>query len=172
MIDLKTILKGNIVILCLGNIERGDDGVGPYISNAIKGKTSPSWGRLNVPYLGGRGKGEGGKLEVIDAGVTPENWTGVIKRLRPDTILIIDAVHFEGVPGEIKLWTGEDIRSGKISTHDVSPKLLIEYLKTSTNANIHLLGIKPKSNKFGEGLSKEVIEAVGRVEKLILDIVV
>ena len=28
MLDLKDILKGKVVIVCLGNIERGDDGVG------------------------------------------------------------------------------------------------------------------------------------------------
>jgi len=136
---LKDILKGKVIILCLGNIQRGDDGVGPHIANAIKGK---------VPY------------EVIDAGVTPENYTGVVKKLNPDTILIIDAIQFEGRPGEARLFKGEDLRSGKISTHDVSPKLLIEYLASSTNAKIYILGIKPASNRLGEPLGKPVSASI------------
>ena len=139
MLDLKNILKGKVVILCLGNPDRGDDGAGPAIASSIKGK---------VAY------------EVIDGGVTPENYTGAIIRSRPDTILIIDTVLFEGKPGEVRLFSGEDLRSGKISTHDVSPQLLIEYLKSSTSANIYILGIRPKSNKFGEGLSREVDNSV------------
>jgi len=135
MINLKDKLKGKICILCIGNIERGDDGLGPCLAKMLKGK---------VPY------------EVIDAGVAPENHTGVIARLKPDTIVIVDAVYFEGEPGDIKIFSGEDLGSGKISTHDVSPKLLIEYLKESTGAAIYVLGIKPQSNKFGQGLSPSV----------------
>lgn len=132
MINLKNILKGKVVILCVGNIERGDDGAGPCLAKMIKGR---------VPY------------EVIDAGVAPENWTGVVTRLKPDTIVIVDAVCFEGEPGDVKIFSGEELRSGKISTHDVSPKLLIAYLKESTKAVIYVLGIKPESNEFGRGLS-------------------
>lgn len=130
--NLKNILKGKVIIFCIGNIERGDDGLGPYLAGIIKD---------NVPY------------EVIDAGTAPENWTGVITRLKPDTIVIVDAIYFEGEPGEMRIFSGDDLRSGKISTHDVSPKLLIEYLKESTGADIYILGIKPQSNKFNQGLS-------------------
>ena len=132
MINLKNILKGKVVILCIGNAERGDDGAGPRLASMIKGK---------APY------------EVIDAGIAPENWTGVITKLNPDTVIMVDAVDFEGKPGEMKIFKGEDIRSGKISTHDVSLKLLTEYFKESIKADIYVLGIKPQSNRLGEGLS-------------------
>jgi Ni,Fe-hydrogenase maturation factor len=57
-------------------------------------------------------------------------------------------------------FSGGDIRSGKVSTHDVSPKLLIEYLRSSIDAKIYLLGIRPGSNRFGQGLTKEVERSV------------
>ncbi|MFH1854592.1 MAG: hydrogenase 3 maturation endopeptidase HyCI [Candidatus Omnitrophota bacterium] len=142
MIDIRSILKGKTIILCLGNPDRGDDGAGPAIANAIK---------------------ESSDYEVIDAGMTPENYTGIIIKSEPDTIIIIDAVLFEGKPGDVRLFSGEDLRSGKISTHDVSPKLLIQYLKESIRADIYILGIHPKSNKLGEGLSEEVKKAVGEI---------
>ncbi len=147
MIDLKHILKGNILILCIGNIERGDDGAGPYLASLIKEKSLH---------------------EVIDAGMTPENYTGLIRRSNPDSIIIVDVIYFEGEPGEIRIFSGEDLRSGKISTHDVSPKLLIDYLHSSTDSEIHIIGIKPKSNKLGEGLSKEVKEAVEELSLFFL----
>jgi hydrogenase 3 maturation protease len=147
MIDVRGILKGKAVIFCLGNPDRGDDGAGHAIAGAIKGKAA---------------------YEVIDAGVAPENYTGVIKRLNPDTILIIDAVHFDGLPGEIRLFSGDDLRSGKVSTHDVSPKLLIEYLRESTKAGIYVLGIKPKSNKLGEVLSEEAGNSVNLIVSALL----
>ena len=147
MISLKNILKGKVVMLCIGNIERGDDGLGPYFAAMIKGK---------APY------------EVIDAGTTPENWTGVVARLNPDTIIIVDAISFDGRPGETRIFKGDDLRTGKISTHDVSPKLLIEYLKESTNADIYILGIKPESNEFGKGLSLSVKMSLDNAAKALI----
>jgi hydrogenase 3 maturation protease len=149
MIDLKKILKGKVVILCIGNEERGDDGAGMRLALAIKGK---------VPY------------EVIDAGMTPENYTGVIINSKPDTVIIIDAVFFEGTPGEVKLFSSEDLRAGKISTHDVSPKLLIEYLRSSTNAEIYILGINPKSNRLGDKLSDEVRKSIDELSSSFLSL--
>ncbi len=148
MISLKNILKGKVVMLCIGNIECGDDGAGPYFAKMIKDK---------VPY------------EVIDAGVAPENWTGVAARLKPDTIIIVDAICFEGEPGDVRIFSGEDLRSGKISTHDVSPKLLIEYLKETTLADIYILGIKPESNKFGQSLSPAVKQSLNNLISLLSD---
>ena len=148
MFTLKNILKGKVVILCIGNIERGDDGAGPYLASMIKGRT---------PY------------EVIDAGVSPENWTGVVVKLNPDTIIIVDAIYFDGEPGDIKIFAGEDLRSGKISTHDVSPKLLIAYLKESTKADIYILGIKPEANKLGSGLSIPVKRSLDNLICSLID---
>ncbi|MDP8230373.1 MAG: hydrogenase 3 maturation endopeptidase HyCI [Candidatus Gorgyraea atricola] len=143
---IRDILKGKVAIVCIGNRDRGDDGIGPYLADAIKGKT---------PH------------EVMDVGVTPENYTGVITRSKPDTIVLVDAIQFEGDPGEVKLFSGDDLRIGKISTHDVSPKLLIEYLKSSTNADIYVVGVKPKSNKFGECLSNETKMAIKELTKIL-----
>ena len=143
MVNLKDILKEKSVLVCLGNRDRGDDGVGPRLASEIKDKVN---------------------YEVIDAGVAPENYTGVIKRLDPDTIVIVDAIHFDGKPGDIRLFSGDDLRVGKISTHDMSPKLLIQYLKSSTNAKIYVLGIRPGSNKFGQELSPEVRAALDKLK--------
>ncbi len=143
MVNLKDILKEKSVLLCLGNRDRGDDGVGPRLASEIKDKVN---------------------FKVIDAGVAPENYTGVIKRLDPDTIVIVDAVYFDGKPGDIRLFSGDDLRVGKISTHDMSPKLLIQYLKSSTDAKIYVLGIRPGSNKFGQDLSPEVRAALDKLK--------
>jgi len=149
MLTLTDVLKGGVCILCVGNIDRGDDGIGPRLAEKIKGKT---------PY------------EVIDAGVSPENWTGVITRLKPDTIIIVDAVHFEGRPGDVKIFAGEDLRSGKVSTHDVSPKLVIEYLKESINADIYVLGIKPGSVELSDHMSPGVKTSLDNLAQILTSV--
>jgi hydrogenase 3 maturation protease len=148
--SLTNILKAKVVIVCVGNIERGDDSFGPCLAGKIKDKT---------PY------------EVIDAGTTPENWTGAIIRSKPDTIIIVDAVDFDGEVGEIRLFLGEELRSGRISTHDISLKLLIGYLKESTRADIYVLGIKPGSNKLEEGLTPSVKASLNNLAKILISTV-
>ncbi|MCX5687983.1 MAG: hydrogenase 3 maturation endopeptidase HyCI [Candidatus Omnitrophica bacterium] len=145
---LKSILKGKVVMLCIGNIERGDDGLGPHLAMMIKDKVS---------------------FEVRDAGATPENWTGVVTRLKPDTIIMVDAICFEGKPGDVRIFAGEELGSGKISTHDVSLKLLIEYLKEATKANIYMLGIKPVSNEFGRGISLPIKTSLDKLAKILIN---
>ena len=149
MINLKDILKGKVVMLCIGNIERGDDGLGTRFAMMIKDK---------APF------------EVIDAGTAPENWTGVVTRLKPDTIIMVDAICFEGKPGDIRIFSGEEIGSGKISTHDVSLKLLIEYLKASIKADIYILGIKPVSNELGKDLSLPVKASLNKIAKIFINL--
>lgn len=149
MVDISNILHGKVVFLCIGNLDRRDDGAGVYFAYLMQGKT---------------------QYEVINTGMVPENWTGYVTRLEPDTIIIVDAVQFDGKPGDIKIFSGDDLCAGNISTHDVSPKLLIEYLRESTKADIYILGIKPKSNEIGEGLSEEVEKAVTNLKEKILTI--
>ena len=148
MLNLKDILKGKVVMLCIGNIERGDDGLGPRFAMMIKDKT---------PF------------EVIDAGTAPENWTGVVARLKPDTVIMVDAVCFEGKPGDVRIFSGEELGAGKISTHDVSLKLLIEYLKTSTEADIYILGIKPLSNELGKDISLPVKTSLDNLANILIN---
>jgi len=108
-------------------------------------------------------------FEVIDAGTAPENWTGVVARLKPDTVIMVDAVCFEGKPGDVRIFSGEELGAGKISTHDVSLKLLIEYLKTSTEADIYILGIKPLSNELGKDISLPVKTSLDNLANILIN---
>jgi len=133
--DFKEILKGNIVIVGIGNSLRGDDALGCLFVQALKD---------NV------------KAVCIDAGSAPENYTGKIIKENPDTILIVDAVHLDLMPGEYDILKEEDIMRAGFTTHDTSPKMFMDYLKNRSKANIYMLGIQPKSVSFGENVSDEV----------------
>ena len=51
----------NYLLVCIGNREGGDDGVGPFIADECK--------KLQLD-----------NIEVIDVGISPENYTGIIKQ--------------------------------------------------------------------------------------------
>jgi hydrogenase 3 maturation protease len=78
---LKEIIKDKTLILGIGNSMKQDDGVGPTVISKLKIKNEKL--KMNV--------------KLLDGGMAPENYTGKIKQLKPDTLIIIDAVDFCGI---------------------------------------------------------------------------
>ncbi|MFH1457941.1 MAG: hydrogenase maturation protease [Candidatus Omnitrophota bacterium] len=141
---LKLHLKGKVVIIGIGNTLHNDDGIGSLLAGRIKDK---------VPYI------------VYDAGPNPENYLGKIIKDKPDNVVIIDAVDFGGKPGEFREIEGEHLETVNLfSTHNASLSLTINYLKNNLKIDIIILIIQPKSIAFGENLSPEIQEALGKLE--------
>lgn len=146
--SFKNILRGKTVIVGIGNTLRRDDGFGPALIKELEGRV---------------------KAVCLDAGMAPENYTGKIAKEKPDTILLVDALHLNRAPGEYELLKKEDILSFGFSTHDLSPKMFIEYLENNTEADIYMLGVQPKSVSFGEEMSNSVKKAVEEIATLICE---
>jgi len=141
---LESRLKGKVVILGIGNILRSDDGAGSVLAGRIKGK---------VPFV------------VFDAEEAPENYLEKIIQEKPDTVLIIDTVDFDGKPGEFKFLPAQDIKAVNLfATHNASISLTINYLQSNLKADIIILIIQPKSIVFGDKLSPEVTNALDELE--------
>jgi hydrogenase 3 maturation protease len=137
---LKDMLAGTVVIACVGNELRGDDGVGPFISRLIT---------------------EAGSVHVVDCGETPENYLGVIARFGPDKVVVIDAAQFGGEPGETRLVKKSEIAGGGASTHDAILTLFTDFIEHETGAETFFLAVQPARTEVGTGLSPAV-EAAGR----------
>jgi hydrogenase 3 maturation protease len=137
---LKELLEGKVVLVGVGNELRGDDGIGVYIARRLKGKN------------------------VINAGVAPENFIGKIKRMKPERIIIFDALDFGGKPGGVKIVDARKTGGLKVSTHSLP---LSFFCKLFGKTGIYLVGIQPKSNEFGSGMSGEVsMSAENLIKKL------
>ncbi|NQT95340.1 MAG: hydrogenase maturation peptidase HycI [Candidatus Omnitrophica bacterium] len=144
--EIKNILKGKVVIVGIGNIMKGDDGFGPLLVEKLKDKT---------PFV------------CIDGQTAPENYTGKIAKENPDTILLVDAVHMDLNPGVYKILKKDEIANSGLTTHNMSPAMLIEFLENSTGAEIYLLGMQPKSINFGDEMSSEAKEALNNIAEEI-----
>jgi hydrogenase 3 maturation protease len=147
----KNILKGKVVVLGVGNPLRCDDGFGPAL---IKELTD------NFPY-------KGHDALFIDAGTAPENYMGKITKIKPDTLLIVDAVDLGVEPGGYALLGKSDIRKQGFTTHDLSPDMLMDFLEKEAEIDIYLLGVQPESISFGTDMSEAVQKTVLEVSKLI-----
>jgi len=146
--SFKNIFKGKTVIVGIGNTLRRDDGFGPALIKKLKGRV---------------------RALCLDAGMAPENYAGKITKEKPDTILLVDALHLDRAPGEYELLKKEDILSSGFSTHDLSPKMFIEYLENNTSAHIYMLGVQPKSVSFGEEMSNDVKKTLNEMAALICE---
>ena len=130
----------------VGNTLRGDDGFGPALIARLKGMV---------------------KAVCLGAGSAPENFTDKIVKEKPDTILIVDALHLGLPPGEYEILKKDDIVDCGFSTHDISPRMFIEYLENQTKASIYMLGVQPKNLSFGQEISDSVKNTLAEITDLI-----
>ena len=134
-LDLSAFLQGRVCVLGFGNRLWRDDGVGSRIAEALQDNEN---------------------LDAVDGGFVPENHLESVAATNPDTILMIDAADFGGLPGEMRLLKPGDVALAGISTHAGSPQMLGRYLEARTGASVALLAIQPKDTSEGDELSREV----------------
>lgn len=147
--------KENIVILGLGNILCGDDGFGPLvIEKLLESGPFPANAR------------------ILDGGTQGQALYWIVEEA--DRLLVVDAVDFGLVPGELAQKRGEDIPiwfgSRKMSAHQqgFSEVLALASLKNVLPHEICLVGIQPLRLEFGSGPSGPVLEKISDAVELCL----
>ena len=141
--------NSRVVILGVGNTLKGDDAAGPLVCERLSGRVS---------------------ARVIDAATTPENYIGPILEAVPDVLLIVDAVDFGGCPGQIRLYTRDQIHRFAFSTHALSLHLSIDLIHRETILEVRLIGIQAKRMRLGDRLSPAVGGAVETLVSTFMEI--
>jgi len=104
----------------------------------------------------------------LDGGICPESYSGVIKREKPDLLIIVDATLMGLSPGEFRRIPGHKISTDSfMDTHSLSPAYFMEYIREYAQ-EIMFIGIEPKRVDFGEQMSSEVLVALDKLEEIIL----
>ncbi len=137
-----------LVIIGIGNLDLGDDGVGVYISNELYKKSQSAY--------------------VLNGGMVPENITHKIRKLSPSHILLIDAADFKSEPGSFILARSDDVVGKSISTHQLPLSLLMQYLEHEFNADVRLLCIQIKEKIPHSSLSSSVLSTANNLINLLL----
>ncbi len=149
--DLATELSGLLtgkktVVLGIGQPDHGDDGVGPLLAEKI---------------------GDRANLVSLVCDELPENHTAAVIEQKPQVVLLLDAVDFNGRPGQVVLLQAEDLGPVHCSAHHASLQPLMQYLAAATGAQIRLLGIQPEKTTAGTGLCASVQETVEMLQALL-----
>lgn len=140
--DLSCYEPGRIVIVGLGNPQRGDDAAGLALL--------AQFDRSSLP---------GGTL-MVAAGTTPENCLQQILSADPNLVVFLDACRFGGDPGDIRWLDADEIEDAAISTHAYSITVIEKFLNLERSVECRYLGIQPGAVEHGVGLSKEVLAGI------------
>ena len=149
-IEISGRLRGKTAIVGVGNIIRGDDGLGPKLIEVLKQRGLA-------------------KAALFDCGTVPENYIFPILSAACDTIVLVDAADTNELPGSIGVFGLEDISGVSFSTHNPSPRLFTDLLKTGNdNMNIFVVTVQPKSTGVGEPLSAEVLSSLDKLAGIFI----
>ena len=125
----------------IGNELNGDDAAGVLttrlVRSLIEGKQYPKGRDV-------RADGSfffGSHSVIIEAGLAPENFTGVLRRFRPDFILLLDAAQFGNEPGHVAVIDVDQAGGFGASTHLQPLATLAIFLRAELDCEIGLLGI-------------------------------
>lgn len=147
-IFLKEILKKKLAMLGVGSELRGDDGVGPYLSEKLSGFNSESFLSINGDLV-------------------PENFTRDLRKFQPDNIIIIDAAFMGKSAGDIEIVKINELTGISFSSHSMPLSVLGKYLSQEIGANVYILGIQPIYIDFGSELSLEVRKSADKIFEMI-----
>ncbi len=132
-----------MAILGVGNELNGDDAAGVRVVRELSARLSATPGVL-----------------LIDGGTAPENYTGPIRRFRPDLVIQVDAAEQEEAPGTTTWVDWREADGLSASTHTLPPSVLAKFLVSELGCEVALIGIQPASLELGEPLSPAVERAV------------
>jgi hydrogenase 3 maturation protease len=141
------------VVLGIGNSLKGDDGIGVYVAARIQS------------ILADKNDSDE-EIIPLNCGTAPENFTSVMRRHRPDSIILVDATDMGLTPGSFRIIPQERIGGVQFSTHDFPLSLLLSYVKEFC-PQVMVIGIQPAIMELGAPLSGEVKKSGDIVAGLI-----
>jgi hydrogenase maturation protease len=142
------------LVLGIGNILLHDEGVGVYAARAMQ--------QVKLPE----------DVEVVDGGTSGADLVEVIAD-RP-LVIVIDAMKSKEPPGTIYRFTDDDLIANSeaiISIHEfglVETLLMARQLKCAPKQVI-IFGVQPANITPGEGMTKEVANAVPKVIQAVME---
>lgn len=148
--QLSKLRGSKTVILGIGNSLKGDDGAGPLICQQLQDAEISA--------------------DVIDTGTVPENYIQLIIKKAPQNLLVIDAIDFGACPGVVRVFKPEELSSLVISTHTLSPRLLVDMIRRSIEVDVYFIGIQPEQIQLGQPITPQVKQAIQKLTNVLVEI--
>ncbi len=150
------------IILGIGNPLGGDDAVGSFVVRRVNERRQ---GKADAERAKSSRQQD---ITAIDAGTAPESYTSIIRRNRPEQLVLVDAADMGLPPGSIRLLSPEKIATLSFSTHSMPLSEFVSYVSEFCG-QVYIIGIQPKRTTIGDKLSDIVQKSTDRVVDLILN---
>ncbi len=128
-----------VVLVGIGNPLRGDDAAGCLVARRLEGTPG---------------------VTVVVSDETPERDVPRIVDLRPDLVILADAVAMGRPPGTVEAVEPCALAGYLPSTHRLPLALLADILRRASSAEVVVLAIQPARVELGAGVGPEVAAAV------------
>jgi len=116
-----------LAVIGIGNEFNGDDAAGVLVIRQMQ-RLLPFF-----PYL-----------LLIEAGVAPENFTGQLRKFKPDWVWLLDAAEMGESAGSIALLDWQKSQGVSAITHGLPPTLFARFVMEEFGSRIFLFGIQPE----------------------------
>jgi hydrogenase 3 maturation protease len=145
------IADRKIVLMGVGNELRGDDAFGVMLAEHIEHEIATM---------------------VFVTHDLPEDYAVKAADLRPDVVIVLDAIDFRGEAGEVHLVAAKDVPPTPGVTHRPSLEMMARFLELDAGADTWVLGVQPDMECLGIGdeMSEPVEEALDELEALLLEL--
>ena len=140
-----------VAVVGIGHELCGDDGAGIAVARGLQQRQC-----------------EGDRILVIDAGPSPENSSGLLRRFAPDLVLLVDAAQVDAAPGTVCWLDWRDTLGFGASTHTLPLRIYATYLTAELGCEVAMLGIQPAVLTVDSPLSPLVKTAVATVAKALV----
>ena len=151
----------NVLVFGCGNILLGDDGFGPRVAEEL----------LNSYHFPGN-------VGVINAGTSVRNilFDLTLSEIKPDKIIIVDAIDAAKTPGDIFELPIDEIPEKKIddfSMHQIPTSNLLKELKDFCKVDIIIIACQIENipEEVTASISKKMTDAIPEVCKRINEII-
>jgi hydrogenase 3 maturation protease len=149
--------SGQVVLLGVGNRLRGDDRAGIEFIVKLREKWCANKSSANFEA----------KRLLVDAGEFPEDWFIRILDLKPEVVIVVDAVDIQSDPGSVAVLDVDALpESPCFSTHRLPLKNLLK-LWEKNGSKTMVIAIQPENLDFGENLSPRVEMSINNLIRLM-----
>jgi hydrogenase 3 maturation protease len=145
-----------MIVLGIGNRLGGDDAAGTAVVDKINQRHQRAGAPISTEIM------------AIDAGTAPESYTSVIRRHRPDLLILVDAADMDLPQGALRTIPPEKISTLAFSTHSMPLSVFLSYVKEFCG-NVLLIGVQPAHTEIGEHISRAVRRSVKELAETIFD---
>jgi len=147
---IEEALTGKTGFVGIGNPDRGDDGFGVRLAQELAAD---------------------GVLDIIIAGMEPENCITSLINGGFDNLVFLDAVETGAGSGSVVFLNADDIKSRfpQVSTHKIGLGTLARLIEMESSARVWLLGIQPATLREGTGLSDAARTTLELLHRILLE---